>query len=78
MTEPNDKPAEARSLLSRERRLRLAAILVVLGLAIEYVSLRWAHPTAFIVFFIGTGACIAAGGLIFLFTLLGSGPTPRT
>jgi hypothetical protein len=78
MSEPEPNTVEAGNLVARERRLRLAAILVVLGLSIEYASLQWAHPTAFIVFVAGTGTCVAGGVLLFLGTLLGSGPTPRT
>jgi hypothetical protein len=60
--------------MHRERRLRAAAILIIVGLAIELVSLRWAHPTAFIVFAAGTGACVGLGVLLFLFVLFSSGP----
>jgi hypothetical protein len=56
------------------RRLRLAAILVTLGLVVELVSLRWAHPTAFLVFALGAGFSIACGALLFLSTLLATGP----
>jgi len=66
-----DVPAAS---MHRERRLRVAAALVIVGLAIELVSLRWAHPTAFIVFAAGTGACVGLGVLIFLSVLLGTGP----
>jgi hypothetical protein len=58
----------------RERRLRIAAVLIIVGLAIELVSLRWAHPTAFIVFAAGTGSCVGMGVLVFLSVLLGTGP----
>jgi hypothetical protein len=64
--------------MHRERRLRVAAVLVIAGLAIELVSLRWAHPTAFIVFAAGTGACVGLGVLIFLSVLLGTGPKPAS
>jgi hypothetical protein len=62
----------------RERRLRFAAVLIVVGLAIELVSLRWAHPTAFIVFAAGTGACVGLGALLFLSVLVGTGPELAT
>lgn len=52
-------------------RTRLAAALVVAGLAIEGITLNWAHPTAFLVF-VGIGALVlAVGVLIFLTALLG-------
>ncbi len=63
------------SKIHRERRLRIAALLVVLGLVIELVSLRWAHPTAFIVFTAGTGLSTGAGVLVFLTVLFGTGPS---
>jgi hypothetical protein len=62
--------------IHRERRIRIAAALVIVGLAIELISLRWAHPTAFIVFAAGTGACVGLGVLVFLSVLLGTGPKP--
>jgi hypothetical protein len=63
--------------IHREHRIRVAAILVIVGLAIELVSLRWAHPTAFIVFAAGTGVCVGLGILVVLTVLLGSGPVGR-
>ena len=61
----------ARSIAgSMERRIRIAAILITVGLLIEVISLRWAHPTAFLVFaFIGC-AFIGLGILIFLYSLV--------
>lgn len=58
----------------RVRRLRLAGVLVVLGLIVEVVSLRWAHPTAFLVFALGSGVSIALGGALFLSSLVSTGP----
>jgi fructoselysine-6-P-deglycase FrlB-like protein len=48
---------------ARERRLRRSAVLVMLGLATELVSLTWHHPTAFIVF-VGIGGSLMAAGMI--------------
>ncbi len=67
----NDMP---RASIDRARRVRIAALLIIAGLAIEIVSLRWAHPTAFIVFAAGTGSCVGIGVLVFLSVLLGTGP----
>jgi hypothetical protein len=58
----------------RERRLRIAAILIIVGLAIEVVSLRYAHPTAFLVFVGGSGLLIGCGVLLFLMVLFATGP----
>ena len=61
-------------------QVRLGAVLADadavgrVGLAVELVSLRWAHPTAFIVFAAGTGTCVGAGVLLFLTTLFATGP----
>ena len=55
--------------------IRASALLVLIGLVIEMVSLHWAHPTAFIVFAAGTGACVGVGVVLFLKTLFASGPS---
>jgi hypothetical protein len=47
----------------RERRVRLAALLELLGIAVEVVSLRWTHPTAFLLF-VGIGGLLLAAGII--------------
>jgi hypothetical protein len=60
--------------LRRLRRLRTAGGFVGLGLVIELLTLRWAHPTAFIAFALGSGACLGAGILVFLATLFATGP----
>jgi hypothetical protein len=53
-----------------ERRLRLAALLVLAGAAVELVSLKWSHPTAFILFAVGGGALTGAGVLLYLYSLI--------
>ncbi len=53
-----------------ERRLRISAVLLILGLMIEAASLRWSHPTAFLVFVIVGGSFVAAGILVYLYSLL--------
>ncbi len=55
-------------------RVRLAAALVFVGLAVELGSLHWAHPTAFIVFAAVSGLAIGAGVVLFLTTLFRTGP----
>jgi hypothetical protein len=52
------------------RRLRLAALLVIIGLLVELSSLSWSHPAAFIVFVAGGGAFIGAGVLFYLYSLV--------
>jgi len=52
------------------RRLRLAGLLVVLGLIVEAVTLFWSHPTAFLVF-LGLGALLVGlGVLCYLFAIV--------
>ncbi len=46
------------------RRLRIAAVLVILGLVVELASLTWRHPTAFI-FFLGAGGLLMAAGILY-------------
>jgi hypothetical protein len=53
-----------------ERRLRIAGTLVLLGLLVELVSLLWSHPLAFIVFVVGGGLLIAAGILVYLYSVV--------
>jgi hypothetical protein len=56
-----------------ERRLQVSAALVMAGLAIEWISLGWHHPTAF-VFFVGIGgAAMAAGMLLFTYSIVSRG-----
>jgi hypothetical protein len=45
------------------RRLRLAGILVALGLLVEAATMYWPHPTAFLVF-LGVGALLVAAGVL--------------
>jgi uncharacterized membrane protein YczE len=59
---------EVHPMLSR--RLRLAGILVALGLLVEAATMYWPHPTAFLVF-LGVGALlVAAGVLVYLVALV--------
>ena len=50
----------------RNRRIRRAAVLIVLGLVIGAATLTWAHPTAFLVFLLAGGTTMAAGILFYL------------
>jgi hypothetical protein len=52
------------------RRLRLSGLLVALGLIVEAVTLLWSHPTAFLVFLFVGGLLVAAGVLLYLFTIV--------
>jgi hypothetical protein len=50
--------------------VRVSGILLLIGLCIEAVSLHWVHPIAFLVFFVVGGAFLAAGVLLFLYSLI--------
>jgi hypothetical protein len=53
-----------------EKRLRLSGILILIGLFVELITLRWSHPTAFL-FFAGLGgSLIVLGVLFYLLTLV--------
>lgn len=58
-------------------RLRLAGVLVALGLVIEAATLLWPHPTAFLVFVLLGGLLVAAGALVYLLTIASQPAPPR-
>lgn len=53
----------AQSTTTNARRLRLAALLVAIGLLIQAASLFWTGPSAFLVFIL-LGAAAAGVGMI--------------
>ena len=58
------------------RRLRLAGLLIGLGLLIEASTLIWSHPTAFLAF-LGVGAVLVAVGiLVYLVSVLSASSPP--
>jgi hypothetical protein len=59
-----------------ERRIRLAGILLIAGLLVEFVTLRWSHPTAFLFFLLLGGALMALGITIYLFSLVSAENKP--
>ena len=54
-------------------RLRLSALLILLGLGLEAVSFFWNSPLAFFLFILGTGLLVVLGILIFLWALVAGG-----
>jgi hypothetical protein len=56
--------------MGMSRILRLSGILLILGLAIEAVSLMFNHPLSFMGFIIVGGALLAVGVLLFLYSLV--------
>jgi hypothetical protein len=53
-----------------EWRVRISAALVSLGLIVELTALRWAHPTAFLVFALVGMPLVGTGIVIFLYSLV--------
>jgi len=56
--------------LGMTRVLRLSGVLLILGLAIEAVSLLFNHPLSFMGFMIVGGTLMAIGVLLFLVSLV--------
>ena len=56
-----------------EKRLRLAGILLIIGLLVEGVCLLWAGPLAFIFLVAAGGFLCAAGVVVYLYSLVASG-----
>jgi hypothetical protein len=66
-----------KSQLTRiERRIRLAGILLIAGLLVELVTLRWSHPTAFLFFLLLGGVFMALGIVIYLLSLISAENKP--
>jgi hypothetical protein len=59
-----------------ERRIRLAGSLLIAGLLVELVTLRWSHPTAFLFFLLLGGALMALGICVYLFSLVSAENKP--
>lgn len=60
-----------------EHRIRLASVLVILGLVVEIVSFLWKSPLAFFLFLVGACGIAAAGILLFLVSLVTVDREPR-
>ncbi len=62
-----------------ERRLRISALLIALGLLVEGLSLIRIHPLAFLSFMFIGGAFLVAGIAIYLYSLvsIASPPDPK-
>jgi hypothetical protein len=58
---------------SLEQRLRLAGVLLILGLLVEAICLLWARPLAFILLVCGGGLLCAAGIIVYLYSLVSAG-----
>ena len=62
-----------------EPRLRIAGVLVLLGLLVEALTLWWSHPVAFLVFLFIGFPILLLGILLFLYSLISAqGPTHQS
>jgi hypothetical protein len=59
-----------------ERQIRMAGILLIAGLVVELVTLRWSHPTAFLFFLLLGGALMALGICVYLLSLVSAENKP--
>ncbi len=53
-----------------EQRVRIASVLVAAGLLVELLVLRGARPPAFLIFVLAGIPLVAAGVLVFLYSLV--------
>jgi hypothetical protein len=53
-----------------QRKLNTAAYLLIAGLAVEGITLHWAHPTSFLLFISLGGILILAGIAIYLIAVV--------
>ena len=66
------------AIVGIEKRLRLAGLLLVVGLLVEAICLQWARPIAFILLVVVGGALCAAGIAVYLYSLVSAGePNPE-
>ena len=56
-----------------ERRIQVAGVFVMIGILIEFISLLWNHPTAFIIYLLAGGVCMFVGILYYLISLVNLG-----
>ena len=60
-----------------ERRLQVSAILLILGLVIEALSLLGSKPFAFLVFLFLGGLLMLSGILVYLYSLVSLAPPAK-
>lgn len=71
-----EAPATTQKMpISLAKRLKIAGILIVLGLIVEGLSLVWLHPLSFVVFIAVGGSLLAAGIVLYLWSLVSHGPS---
>jgi len=65
-----------RNALTIERHLQIAGALLIAGLLIEALSVVWNRPIAFVIFVGVGGFLIAAGILLYLYSLVSVAASP--
>jgi hypothetical protein len=58
------------SQIGIQRLLRIASVLVILGLGLEIISLLWFHPLSFVLFAFVAASLIGLGILVYLASLV--------
>ncbi|MFZ3330477.1 MAG: hypothetical protein WA197_07600 [Candidatus Acidiferrales bacterium] len=58
------------SRIGIQRLLRIASVLVILGLGLEIISLLWFHPLSFVLFAFVAVSLIGLGILVYLVSLV--------
>ena len=58
------------SQIGIQRLLRIASVLVILGLGLEIISLLWFHPLSFVLFAFVAASLISLGILVYLASLV--------
>jgi polyferredoxin len=53
-----------------DARLRLAGVLIIVGLLTQTISLLWNHPLSFVAYLVIGGLLVAIGIVIYLLTLV--------
>jgi hypothetical protein len=53
-----------------ERRIRWSGLLVVIGLVVQMITLIWVHPLAFMAFLLIGCPLVAAGIILFLYSIV--------
>ena len=76
MSEPETSRREVPAPAPLRRRLRLAAILMTLGLLVEVATLRSVHPFAFLAFAF-LGMTLVGAAVVLYLIAIASSPSPR-
>jgi hypothetical protein len=61
------------AIVGIEKRLRLAGMLLIVGLLVEAICLQWARPLAFILLAAVGGFLCAVGIVVYLYSLVSAG-----